>query len=335
VRLVGEPLLLLLVGCVLPDPRRNLRYAVASLIAIGCVIAAYGLLQQLAGADRLVSLGYSYSAQVRTINGQLRSFGTLDDPFEYAAVLLLAFAAVIFWLRRGQAAWWAGSLLALGAAASLVRTLVLVTVGYVALALMRAGRSVPAVLFLGGAIVASSLTLVNATGTQGTTYAVFPAGGSVQYVTEPQSTGGESLFLNGRLSAWSIALGSKPLDWLFGRGVGAVGTAAARSTYTFSSGAANSANAAAVDSAYFATIADVGLAGLAVALALWWRLAALSIRYARLGRDAGWLALAIIACILLDGLTRSVFTEFPTMYLGMLVVGIALASAATASREDA
>ena len=84
----------------------------------------------------------------------------------------------------------------------------------------------------------------------------------------------------------------------------------------------------AVDSAYFATIADVGLAGLLVVIALWGRLrrARRPVRAAQHRRRVGG-ALAIIVCILLDGLTRAVFTEFPTMFIGMLLIGLCLAAA--------
>jgi hypothetical protein len=38
-------------------------------------------------------------------------------------------------------------------------------------------------------------------------------------------------------------------------------------------------------------------------------------------------ALAFLAALLLDALTRASFTGFPTAFLGLLVIGIALASA--------
>ena len=117
VRLTGEPLVLLLVGMILPDPRRTFRWALATLIGTGCLVAAYGIFQQLVGKWTLVEWGYSFEAQVRSLgNGQLRSFGTLDDPFAYAAFLLFALAAVFFWLRKGPIAWGAGTLILIGLA---------------------------------------------------------------------------------------------------------------------------------------------------------------------------------------------------------------------------
>ena len=85
VRLVAEPLALLLVGMVLPQPRRTLRWATASLVGTGALVAVYGIAQQALGVERLVSLGYRYGQEVRQIGSHLRSFGTLDEPFAYAA----------------------------------------------------------------------------------------------------------------------------------------------------------------------------------------------------------------------------------------------------------
>ncbi len=42
----------------------------------------------------------------------------------------------------------------------------------------------------------------------------------------PGVTGSANLILNGRVSAWTAALGPDPVDWILGRGVGKVGTAA-------------------------------------------------------------------------------------------------------------
>jgi hypothetical protein len=53
----------------------------------------------------------------------------------------------------------------------------------------------------------------------------------------------------------------------------------------------------------------------------------LSARAAERDFDAGWVALAFLAGLLLDALTRASFTGFPTAFLGLLVIGIALASA--------
>jgi uncharacterized membrane protein YhaH (DUF805 family) len=148
--------------------------------------------------------------------------------------------------------------------------------------------------------------------------------------------------LNGRTSAWQAAVGSNPLDWAFGRGVGQVGTAAQRATQglipTSAPGSTTGtafAHASAVDSGYFATVADVGLVGLAVQLALLWRLVSLAAKAARERINAGWIALALLVAMLIDALTRASFNGFPTAFVGMLVTGVALAAAGEARRERA
>src|SRR6266480_1891801 len=100
VRLFGEPLALLLVGLMLPEPRRTFRWALGALVAAACLAAAYGLLQQVAGEWTVVDWGYSFGRQVRTASDHLRSFGTFDDPFAYAAFLLFGIGVLMFWLRR-------------------------------------------------------------------------------------------------------------------------------------------------------------------------------------------------------------------------------------------
>ena len=134
------------------------------------------------------------------------------------------------------------------------------------------------------------------------------------------------MILNGRISAWSAALGDDPADWVLGRGVGEVGTAAERSTYTVTRSSDSDEREQAVDSGYLATIADVGFVGLGVLLVLFAQLAGSAIRAARRGLDEGWVGLALLATLLLDALTRASFTGFPTAFLGLLLVGVAIAS---------
>jgi hypothetical protein len=45
-----------------------------------------------------------------------------------------------------------------------------------------------------------------------------------------------------------------------------------------------------------------------------------------------WLALGWLIAILIDAVTRESFTGFPTAFIGMLVIGLALADAASASQ---
>jgi hypothetical protein len=321
-RLASEPLILLLAGMVLPEPRKTLRWAVRSLILTGCFVAAVGLLQQVVGPNELANIGFAFNEQIRTIQGHLRSFGTMDEPFAYASFLLLAFAAVAFGRRRTSASSAAALILLAGIAVSYVRTAVLILFAFLALELARQKRVVVAAA-LGGVLVVSAVILIaSSSGTESRTWA--------------NPSGSAAITLNGRTSAWKAALGS-PSDWPLGRGVGEVGTAAQRAGYTLTvKPGARQEQSLAVDSGYFATIADVGIVGLVVLLALFGRAAYLARGYALRGSQDAWFALAVIAAVLIDALTRSSFIAFPSAFLEMLMIGIALnaarASVAAASR---
>jgi O-antigen ligase len=320
-RLTSEPLVLLIAGLTLAGPKRTLRWAAGSLIGTACVVACYGLVQQLVGEWTLVSWGYSFSKQVRSYNGHLRSFSTFDDAFAYAAFLLFGLAAVFFWMRRGLLASACAFLIVCGLVASFVRTAILIVTALVGLWLARKGLSRPSVLVTAAAVIAMCSLLVTGAGaTETRTY----------------SSETSNLTFNGRISAWKAALGP-PSEWPFGRGVGKVGTAAYRGTYALAPGPKKKPEAAAraVDSGYLATIADVGLVGAAVLLAVLGRLIVLAWRGTHRGNRASWLALALIAVLMLDAVTRSSFTGFPTAFLGLLIVGLALSAAAADERDRA
>jgi len=313
VRLFSEPVLLLFAGLALPRPQRTLRWAVWSLLATGCFVAGVGLAQQAVGQWRLADIGFTFNQQIRTIQGHLRSFGTMDDPFAYASFLTLAGGACVFALRRSTFALAVGGLLLAGIAAAYVRTSLLIVFAILALELARRRRSVVAAALAVAIVVFAVVLLARSSGTESRTYA--------------NPTASASITLNGRTSAWRTALGSA-WDWPFGRGVGEVGTAAARAGYTFAVSGAETrqSRALVVDSGYFATIADVGMAGLIVLLALYGRAAVLARAAAVRGSTGGWIALTTIAVLLIDALTRSSFTGFPTAFLGMLFLGVALAA---------
>jgi O-antigen ligase len=76
--------------------------------------------------------------------------------------------------------------------------------------------------------------------------------------------------------------------------------------------------------------------GLALLVALLGRLVLLAWRATRRGERSGWLALGLLTVMTIDALTRESLTGFPTAYIGMLVVGLAVATwraAATAPRS--
>lgn len=318
VRLAGEPMILLLAGLMLPFPRRTLDAAVASLAFTGCGVALYGMYQQYVGPWRLVGMGYSFEHEVRNIGGHLRSFGSLDDPFAYSAFLLLTLVAVLFGMRRGPLKYSCATIISIGILFAYVRTAAVVAVALLALLLFRAGRMTFGYLLL-GASCAAALVLLFAVAGASETRAV-------------QAGPGTYLTLNGRTKVWSTIF-DKPSNMPFGFGVGKIGTAAQRAQFGLTGRDKAKQGQIAVDSAYFATVADVGFVGLLVFLAMLARLMALSVGAARLPGGGHWLALGWLVVILIDAVTRESFTGFPTAFIGMLVVGLALADAAVRSRS--
>lgn len=319
VRLIAEPLLLLLVGLSVKNPRVVFKWALVSLVATTTAVALYGIAQQLIGASGLVALGYTWDVQIQVIGNRLRSFGTLDDPFLYAAFLLFGLSAVLFWMRRGPLALFVGATLVVGVACGLVRTSALIVVGLLGVWFITKRLSAPAAFVIAATILATIVVFVNSTsGTEARTV----------------QSGNMYLTLNGRTDAWQVALGG-PIDWPFGLGVGEVGTAKERATYDVSRTAeeARKSRVEAVDSGYFATVADVGFVGLGILLVLLTRLFTAAWAAARLGLASGRVAMGLLTVLMLDAVTRSSFQGFPTAFVGLLLVGVALAAAA-AEREE-
>jgi hypothetical protein len=307
VRLTGEPLVLLIVGLTLRDSRRTLRYAVVSLVASACFLSAYGVVQQIAGPRRLVAWGYSWDHEVRVIDGHLRSFGTFDDSFVYAAFLLLALSAVMFSLPRDRFAYASTVLILIGLATSLVRSALFAGAAVCAVWLVSRGYRRPAVASLAIALV-------------GTAAVVAAQGGSNHRPVGVKAV----LTLNDRVPHWKDRIGN-PSKWPLGRGVGETGTAATRAAGDLRTPTSAASSADAVDSAYLATVADVGLVGLALLLGLFGRLVYLARRL--LPSMPAWLGLAWLTVLLVDALSRSSLTGFPTAFLALLLVGLALAAA--------
>ena len=311
-RLVGEPLILLLAGLMLPNPRRSLHVALVSLIATGVAVALYGIYQQYLGSARLVAFGYSYQDQVRKIGGHLRSFGTLDDPFAYAAFLLLAISAALWWMQRGPLKTVCVSFMAMGLLLSYVRSAILIAVALAAIWLIKSGRAVVGVVVLVASVAAAFAFLVAVSGAN-ETHSV--RAGPNTYVT-----------LNGRTSVWATVF-SNPAEVPFGLGVGKVGTAAQRAQFGVVKNPTKATEGAkAVDSGYFATVADVGIVGFVVLLALLTRLVVSGLAAIRRFELTGWLVLGWLAVMLIDAITRASFTGFPTAFLGMLFVGLGIAA---------
>jgi len=319
VRLTSEPLLLLLVGLSVERPQKVFGWAMGSLVATSFVVALYGIAQQILGPSGLVSLGYTWDVQIQVVGNQLRSFGTLDDPFLYAAFLLFGLTAVLFWMRRGPLAIFVGTTIAVGIVCGFVRTSGLIAIALLGIWLGAQRRPVPAAFVLGAAIIASAAVFVSSTS-----------------ATESRTvqSGNMYLTLNGRTDAWRVALGG-PIDWPFGLGVGEVGTAAERATFDVSRTAEEARNSSveSVDSGYFATIADVGFVGLALLLVLLGRFFMAAKGLVQLNLVTGRVAMGLLAVLMLDAITRSSFQGFPTAFVGLLLIGVALAAGATERAE--
>jgi hypothetical protein len=310
VRLVWEPLLLLLFGLSVREPRRTLRWAAVALIVAAFVAASVGLLQQVVGADRLVSLGYSYTAQVRTIGGRLRSFGTFDQPFDYATVLAFGLAGVLLWARRGSATMFAAVVIGAGLLVSYVRGAALSVLALVALLLARKRYFATAVALLAATAAAAVVLVLVAT--RPTPGPVVQTGPSI-YLT-----------LNGRSRSWRAALG-KPSTWAFGRGVGLYGTAALRAVQQ-RQGPTVQAPTMAADSGYLATLSDVGLVGLAVLLTMFGRILVLLRRAIARNEQLAWFGAGVVLVLVLDAALRSSLTGFPTADIAFLFAGLTIAA---------
>ena len=313
VRLFCVPLSLLVVGMLLREPRRTFRAGAISVIATTAVVALIGLAQQAIGVDALLAAGYEYGEEVRQIGTRLRSFGTLSEPFAYTSFLLIGLSVLLMWARRGTVMYVVGTVLALGVVVSYVRTAAVIAVALIGLALARGGQKLLAATVLGVAVIAAVSVLVATSGRSTTrTVAVSPT----TYLT-----------LNGRTKLWQSQVGGSATDWVFGRGVGATGTAAARAEQTLTGKKRLNSRSAAgvVDSGYLAVVADIGVAGLILLVALFGLLLTRAAQRARQGDALGWAAVGILTVTMLDGLSRESFTGFPTAYVAMLLVGLALA----------
>jgi hypothetical protein len=314
VRLFSEPLFLLVVGLALPNPLKTYRWAVRSLAATAVPVAAFGCLQQLLGVGWLVSNGYHYGGQVRQIGPHLRSFGTLDEPFSYAALLLFALAVVLLRGRLRPSGYALVALISIGLFLSFVRTAALIALALIGIAIARRGQGKLAVFVVLIAVAGSALL-----------FALTSEATSTRSVRINQ---GQYLTLNGRTGLWSAALGHAPSAWVVGRGVGVVGTASQRARESLAGKASTTraTGGTVVDSSFPEVTADIGFVGLTLLLTLFGRLIVLAWRAARRGLTSGWTALGILAIVLLDALTRESLTGFPTAYIAMLLLGLAAAT---------
>jgi hypothetical protein len=316
------PLVLFLAGLILPNPRRTLRALAISTIVTACALAAYGLFQQALGPERLVQLGYEWNSDVRTIGGHLRSFGTLDTPFSYASLLVFALVFTLFWPLSRRAQLFSTGLITLGLAAAFVRTTAAILIALAGIWLVRRGHRAAAFLALATFVVATAVLIASLNDRTSRSVQFSPG----QYVT-----------LNGRTTVWQERLGSAPMTWLLGRGVGSEGAAATRAERSFDPAQATQQRGAGggsvVDSAYFVTMTDVGLVGLIVVCVLF----ATVIARARSALDAedptGWLVLSGVAVVAISAVTQEVLTDFPFAYISLFTLGVAIAAISEGGRR--
>lgn len=72
-----------------PFDARERDALVTILMSTGVVTALVGLVQQVAGPERLNALGYEYNTAIRFAGGFLRSFSTFTQPFSFGLFLTL------------------------------------------------------------------------------------------------------------------------------------------------------------------------------------------------------------------------------------------------------
>ncbi|MHA3701549.1 lipopolysaccharide biosynthesis protein [Jatrophihabitans sp. YIM 134969] len=331
-RLVVETVALLLVALLTPVPARTLRHLVGAVATVTAGEAVLAWVQQAVGEDTLVySWGYQFGAQVRlTSSGGLRTSGTFADPFQLAALGIVALCLGLFVARR-----WTAAVLIVAAGATVAATSVrtaLVQVAVVGLiwALHRGWRRE----------AASVLAAVAAIG-------LF-VGLTVTTSAHPGAPGTPLLFgLNGRFTAWRLAVDG-PFSLLAGNGVATIGSGSDRAASGLVSSAATfdptgnpvavfAGNRAFLDSAYAQVQSDLGLFG-SLALALWLvgsfvvllrRRGPLRVPHpaARLG------AAAVLAAGVVDWIGRTTLFAFPGGFLLLFVFGVlAAADEAPAAR---
>lgn len=327
-RLVVESFGLFLAGWLSRDPDRSWRWLARALVGCGLVQSVLGLVQQALGTERLVTdLGLAFGAQVRTTSsGQLRSFGTFDDAFNYGAITTIALVVAAFTIRRAWLRWACVALLAAGVVVSVDRTMIALLPVLALLWLVLHGRTALAALLAAAALLG------------GIAYLTVPsAPAPPQVVVADAPPGSFLLTLNGRTETWSQVVRG-PQDVLFGRGVGVLGTGLARSQEEgiasqgrYEDGVAPDVGTndqlTSLDNSYLAVVADTGFLGLALLLlagARVWAGLAPGVRARSATALAGAATLLVVG---VDGLTRTSLTAFPFGFVGLLVLGTALGAA--------
>ena len=328
VRLVVESIGLFLAGWLTRDPVRSWRWVAGAVVGCGVVQSVLGFVQQAVGVDQLVTrFGLAYGAQVRTTSsGQLRSFGTFDDPFNYGAITTIALVVAAFTLRQTWLRWGTVAVLAAGIVVSVDRTMIALLPVLALLWLVLRGRAA-----IAGLLVAAALA-------GGVAYVALPSAPvGPQVVVASSAPPNFLLSLNGRTETWAQVVRG-PQDVLFGRGVGVLGSGLARSQQGgiatqdrsvsgVAPDAASNDQLTSLDNSYLAVVADTGILGLALLLVAASRVWAGVSRGVRARSGAALAGAGILLVVAVDGLTRTSLTAFPFGILGLLVLGTAVGAA--------
>ncbi|GAB7193726.1 hypothetical protein NUM3379_44360 [Kineococcus sp. NUM-3379] len=325
-RLLLEPLLLLAIGSLSPDPRRTLQHLVLALCVILPVQAVLVWIQQAVGPDALVyQWGYAFGSQVRlTSGGDLRSPGTFEEAFSLAALAVLGACVAATVATRGQCLLLWASIAAV-LAATQVRTAVLQLAALTVVLLLHKRRMPSAVIgtlgAAGGALLAAGIYLKSSA----------VPGGTVRPL----------LFtLNGRFEAWAVAY-QGPETLLRGNGVGQVGAGLTRARSGLlasgprydpdrESAALFAGNPAFIDSTWGQVLSDVGLLGV-LALLVWVVAHASWLRSPLSQNDpAAWLAVSILVVSVVDWVSRTTLGSYPTGFSTLYMLGLATGAAIAA-----
>jgi hypothetical protein len=316
VRPVIETFGVFLAAYVLLRSRAAWRWCVRMGVALGIIEATVGCAQQILGPTRLAStFGFPYNVVIQSVGGFLRSFGTLLDPFNYAALVSVGLVFVLFGIRSRRLQAVAIPLVLAGLLSAFVRTSALIALVLILLALMRGARVTSAALVLIAALVAVGALLI---------------------FSQPSSPGpSTAATLNGRTAEWARVLHWRVL--IAGQGVGEVGTGVNRALQggilrvqkqgAQTTSSSTPAAAVAIDSSYLATVSDVGLPGLALLLAVLLLITLTAIRAIQCNASSGWIVLGLVLVIAIDGSTRSSLTQFPFGNIAWFLTGAGLAAA--------
>lgn len=304
-----------------PLNRRELDRLVTIFMVTGFLAAVWGLVQQLLGAEYLNAIGYEYNTSIRTSAGFLRSFGTFPSPFglgffEMLVIVVGLPCALVDPRRlRNRLFLIAMPIYMAGLAVTVVRG------AYIGVAL--------GIAYLGWHRYRALLLLIPL--------------GAVTVLLLPAEFGGAALSGSSsveRVDSWDRAL-PQVLDHPLGSGVGATGSAAAKTAVQeqLGSALASTQNTDIAsdhfepDSYYVKTVIELGPVGLWLfCLLLWGMFVALRTASHRLtGVDAAFVAggSALVLAAAAASLVATYFEQYPMDMLFWLVVGQATAIAST------